>query len=212
MLKRVGKSCVHNVRQKLRQLARLLILLRSQDKQLQDTEPTTCFSVFIPSGNFDYMIACVRQLCMSEAEKETKRGCPKYDETTLALKIGHFSGKMANIKIGTAIHSGDCFQRQQAEDYLILQKKEWDEKISSHARQTVAERKYNKPNILPLTQDVVNLRKFLLQEINWFIELLNSHLDLKAWRKLALATLCRVTVFNKRRGDETGQITTDLPE
>lgn len=65
---------------------------------------------------------------MSEADKDSERGWPKYDKTTLALKIGHFLGKMANIKIGTAIPSGDCSQRQQAEDYLILHKKEWDEK------------------------------------------------------------------------------------
>lgn len=37
MLERVGKSHVQNVRRKLRQLARHLILLRSQDKQPQDT-------------------------------------------------------------------------------------------------------------------------------------------------------------------------------
>ncbi|KAJ8315453.1 LOW QUALITY PROTEIN: hypothetical protein KUTeg_007603 [Tegillarca granosa] len=190
MHERVGISHVHNVRQKLRQLARLLVLLRSQDKQPQDTEPITCFSDFISPGNFDFIVACGSFVCLKQSRKKQK-------EVAQSMINQHWLLKLILQFVQETV--------PKDKDYLIPHKKEWDEKISSHARQTVAERKYNEPNILTLTEDVVNLRKFL-QEINRLIELLNSQPDLKMWRKLALATLCRVTVFNKRRGDETGQM------
>lgn len=83
---------------------------------------------------------------------------------------------------------------------------EWADKISSHARQTIAERKYNESDILPLTCDIVKLKDFLLQEIVRLSELLLKDINAVNWRNLAMAVLSRITIFNKRRGGETSQM------
>lgn len=140
-------------------------------------------------------------------EELTVRGCPKYRKPSLALKLGHSLKKLAEIKRGQCMRSGDDAGKNDAENYILLHETEWAEKVSSHALQTLAERKFNEPSLLPLTEDVVKLKGFLLKEMQTLITLLNgSQVSVSIWRDLAMATLCRVTVFNKRRGGETGQM------
>lgn len=79
------------------------------------------------------------------------------------------------------------------------------DRISSHANQTLAERKFNTPNFLPLTEDIVCLKNYLLDQEQTLGKELEINLSLSMWRNLAQVILCRVTIFNKRRGGEVGQ-------
>ncbi|XP_021356135.1 uncharacterized protein LOC110452122 [Mizuhopecten yessoensis] len=207
MIQKVGKSRVANVRQKLRELGRLLIEMRKttpvNGTSLQN------FNDIIKPENFDRITEVVWNIAgtsLSGEEVYTQRGLPKYEKPSLALKLGHSLKKMAEMKRGCAIRNGDEVGRKEAENYIILHASEWNDKISSHASQTLSERRHNDPNLLPLTEDVVKLRRYLLDEQQRLIPLLRSAPSASIWRTLALVALTRVTVFNKRRGGETGQI------
>ncbi|XP_033730885.1 uncharacterized protein LOC117320396 [Pecten maximus] len=202
MIQKVGKSRIANVRQKLRELGRLLIEMR-KTTSLQN------FNDILKPGNFDNITEVVWNIAgtsQSGEEAFTKRGLPKYEKPSLALKLGHSLKKMAEMKRGCAIRNGDEVGRKEAENYIILHATEWNDKISSHASRTLSERHHNDPNLLPLTEDVVKLRRYLLNEQQRLIPLLRSTPSVNTWRNLALVALTRVTVFNKRRGGETGQI------
>lgn len=114
--------------------------------------------------------------------------------------------RLAEVIRGRAIRDGDDERRKDVENFILLHDTEWADKISSHARQTIAERKYNEPDILPLTCDIVKQKDFLLQEIVRLSELLLKDINAVNWRNLAMVVLCRITIFNKRRGGETSQM------
>lgn len=67
---------------------------------------------------------------------------------------------------GLALRQRDAHQLEAANMFLQLHDSEWAEKISSHALRCMANRKFNKGKILPVTGDLVKLRKFLLEEMN----------------------------------------------
>lgn len=128
----------------------------------------------------------------------TEKGCQKYSLPSLALKLGHSLKRLAEVIRGRAIRDGDDERRKDVENLILLHDIEWADNISSHARQTIAERTYNEPDILPLTCDIVKLKDFLLHEIVRLSELLLKDINAVNWRNLAMVVLCRITIFNKR--------------
>ncbi|XP_060083514.1 uncharacterized protein LOC132562769 [Ylistrum balloti] len=207
MIQKVGKSRLANVRQKLRELGRLLIELR-KTTPVNGTSLQNFDDVLKPQ-NFDRVTEVVWNIAgttPSGEEAFTQRGLPKYEKPSLALKLGHSLKRMAEMKRGCAIRCGDEVARKEAENYITLHTTEWNGKISSHASQTLSERRHNDPNLLPLTEDVIKLRRYLLDEQQRLIPQLRSAPSVSVWRTLAQVALTRVTVFNKRRGGETGQI------
>lgn len=199
MLKRVGRGRLPNVRQKLRQLGRLLVSLRCLSTE------AAVFTDFIKPKEFDRVVDAVKKISSNPSEL-TEKGCQKYSLPSLALKLGHSLKRLAEVIRGRAIRDGDDERRKDVENFILLHDTEWADKISSHARQTIAERKYNEPDILPLTCDIVKLKDFLLHEIVRLSELLLKDINAVNWRNLAMVVLCRITIFNKRRGGETSQM------
>ncbi|XP_033760778.1 uncharacterized protein LOC117342681 [Pecten maximus] len=194
-----GRERAGNVRQKIREMGRLLQVLPKTVEQRS-------MSDFLTPEKFDAVVCGVKKLCVLEGE--TMRGCDKLQRPALALKVGHTLKKLAQIKVGQALRDQNEKERKDAESYLILHNDEWCERISSHAHNTLSERKFNNPDILPLTEDIVCLRKYLLNEM----EKVRKELDKQPcsntsmWRHLAQLTLCRVCVFNRRRGGEVGEM------
>ena len=84
-----------------------------------------------------------------------------------------------------------------------LRYKSKNDEISRIARCELDERKWNKPNLLPLASDLQVLQKHLkgtqLDSIN---RLANNNDDVKMYRHLCTLILTRLTLFNHRRGGE----------
>lgn len=201
-LKKVGLSRSANVRQKLRELSRLLLILKESHNGSEELE----FYDFIHPKYFDDIVKCVKKLCEADDEEKSERGCPLYGKPSLALKLGHSLKKLAEVKRAQAIRNDDVTARKEADDYMLLHENEWAENVSTHATQTLVERKFNEPCVLPLTEDIVKLREFVMRKMEESIKVVKQNPNPTTWRELAMATLCRVTVFNKRRGGETGQM------
>lgn len=165
--------------------------------------PCKFFFDYLCPEHFDDVLDAVKKLCNSE-DGQTMRGCEKYELPSLALKLGHSLKKLAQIKVGQALRKRDDIRLKEATNYLKLHENEWGERISSQANNTLAERKFNQENVLPLTDDIVRVRDYILKETQLLMEQVQTFPDMRSWRKLAYLVLCRVCIFNRRRGGEVG--------
>ena len=56
--------------------------------------------------------------------------------------------------------------------------------------------------MLPLTEDIVRGREHILKKTQQSMKQLEQFPETETWRKLAYLVLCRVSIFNRRRGGE----------
>ncbi|XP_022106564.1 uncharacterized protein LOC110987795 isoform X2 [Acanthaster planci] len=132
-----------------------------------------------------------------------------YTTPSLALKIGHSLKICTDILKGEALISGDEFTQKRCKGFLSLYDLNWEEKVSHHALRSLNETKRNNPKLLPLTQDVVKLSKYLKEQVKASqeeLERANGPEISKAWRKLAEALLAQVVVFNRKRPGEVSKM------
>ena len=70
---------------------------------------------------------------------------------------------------------------------------------SNHS-QNLSFKKHNKPQLLPITSDLLALRAFLNEKILELTDEVEKNPMQENWRKLANSALTRLIMFNKRRG------------
>ena len=192
---RHGQDNLHLVSQGIRQLSRLLIQLRtnySMGIHLKD---------FLKPEYFDHIVASVKTLCNFEQSSAKSVGIP-----SLALKLGHAINKCITIQRGKALREKDQVLLEDMDNLEKLMGSEWSDSISYHSLGTLYKRKFNKPDLLPVTEDLEVLRKHLLQKIVTCTETLKAAPTIQNWGELAETTLCRVITFNKRRGGEVSKM------
>lgn len=72
------------------------------------------------------------------------------------------------------------------------------------------QRKWNKPQILPLKSDLQKVRHHLKSASNEAImSLSKDNANLDSWRQLATSTLVGLILFNRRRGGEPSKLTVE---
>ena len=202
LLENVGLEKTTYVSQRMREIARLLRELQRREKS---KEP---LSSFLKPGKFDLIIEAVRSVCSYQFPESGNRatiGIP-----SLALKLGNSLRKCAAIVRGFALRTKDSQLKEDVNSYLELHDSEWTSKVSSAALHTLGERKFNKPEFFPLTSDLVQLRKFQIDEIKALTTKVNGTEHTQpastTWASLAEVTLTRLILFNKRRGGEAAKL------
>lgn len=186
------------IRQSMRQLSRLLIELRQID-------PSKKFlSEWLKPIYFDNLISAVKAICHVEYRIKTR---PQFSTPSLALKVGYSLKKCIAIQKGIYLRSENVQAVETLNSFLSLMDLEWSSKISSSALATLHTRKMNGTELLPLTNDLVKLNKFL----NISIDQAKCHLiqdpDYRKWNRLASLVLSKIILFNKRRSGETSKMT-----
>ena len=68
---------------------------------------------YITGTHFDGVIKAIEDLCGIEVDADNRRQSVK--KPSLALKLGHALGKLAQLKKGLAIHRNNNNMRQEAE-------------------------------------------------------------------------------------------------
>jgi len=122
-----------------------------------------------------------------------------------ALKMGHSLKKFCHILIGEALRKNDSARKDGVHCFLELIENEWSEKVSKHALETMAKRKFNKPMGIPLTEDVVKLSTHIKDNLE---QLLKSNITNEdKHHRLMELTLARIVIFNKKRSGEPSNIT-----
>ena len=73
-------------------------------------------------------------------------------------------------------------------------------------RSGVLENKFNKPAVLPVTEDLLTLRKFMMIETEKVKTVLQQTPNTSSWRELAELLLARITLFNKCMSTEVSKL------
>ena len=188
------------ISQKMRQLGRLVLCYREKN----DCSEYLLADLLKPE-RFDEVVAVTKELCSFQHGEQL----PSFKTPSLALKLGISLKKCAILHKGVALRRKDKGMLEDLEFFKQLVETEWSHRISSVALRTLADNKFNKIEILPVTDDLLKLKEFLLNEINTKTAKLRVSPDLELWRDLANAVVSRLIIFNKRRCNEAAKITVD---
>lgn len=194
---KLGSRRAHDIGQRMRQLGRLKITLNSITNQQEE------LSHFISPAGFDQIIESVKVLAGFRRSEERIQ---IFDVPSLALRLGHNLIKCAEIKRGFAIRNREEDMRRNSDDYILLHSSEWNEKISSVALASMKTNKFNKPEVLPLTEDIMLLRDFLDKNIPLLMTTLTKNKSAEVWKRLAGMCMARILLFNKRRSGEVSEL------
>ncbi|MED6245114.1 hypothetical protein ATANTOWER_031603, partial [Ataeniobius toweri] len=181
------------IRQKMREIARLLIVARAKTP-LKRTE-----DLVMPS-NFPHVIQAVRVVAGYDMESNS------YKVPSLALKLGHSLAKVAGIVQCSAIIAHRHNVAESAKQFATLYQKQWAESISSAALGTLQQAKWNKPQLLPFTQDVSLLHQFLAAECAKRMKDMKEKPNNTNFGNLAKVILMQVVLFNRKRQGEVSKM------
>ena len=189
LLRKLGNARANDIKQRMRQLGRLTMETRMSLNEL------------LTGKNFEKVCDGVETI----AGLHQSNGRFYFTVPSYALRVGHSITKCCHIKISQAIKDGDSLAQHEAETFQAVFNSDWTDRISSLALNSLKEAKYNKPEYLPVTEDVVLLGNYLRENIN---ALLQGDMTVYVnWRKLLNLTLVRLITFNKRRPNEVASLT-----
>lgn len=137
LLSKFSDNHYNYVGQKLREMGRLLLQMRSIRPSIN------CLSETIDPKVFDDVVRAVKKI----AGMDESSG--KYKTPSLALKVGHSLKKCSRILMAEALKNGDTGQKERAEQFGELCSLEWAEKVSTGALKTLYTAKRNRPTIIP---------------------------------------------------------------
>jgi len=110
----LGRIRAHDISQRMRQLARLLMTFRTVNQQLPDT---VSLSQLLTGHNFDGVVNATRLMC-NPVEEPTGR--PLYSNPSIGLKLGHSLVKCCEIKKGQGIRMDCETDINEADAFLTL--------------------------------------------------------------------------------------------
>ncbi|XP_073781211.1 uncharacterized protein isoform X2 [Danio rerio] len=183
-----------DIRNKMRELARLLLVARSIDKDIVTLKD------LINPAKFNTVLEAVKK--MTGFDGSTNR----FSVPSTALKLRHSLIKVAQILQGEALRHEDEALKGRAEHFNKLIELEWTIHVSSNALKTLYQKKWNSAQILPLAEDIRKLQKHLkyLEEVNK--QELNDHPSKSSWSDLSQVTLSQLILFNRRREGEVSRM------
>ena len=193
--RRHGKNRCHDISQKMRHLARLVLAV----KQSSHPEFPT-LDTLISGAGFDCVLETTGNLCQLE---DNELGRPLFKNPSLGLKLGHILVKCAEIKRGIGIRNSIKSMIKDADAFINLHGADWTDCVSSTSHATFKHRKYNNPDILPMTADLLKLKKYQEAKLSTLTVALTETPTYAIWRELLEVVYTRVVIFNKRRCGET---------
>ena len=152
------------------------------------------------------MIAVVHELCGKE---ESATVVPVFKNPALALRLGHSIKKIAYLKRGRCLRSDDNVGYKESNNFLELYKGEWIDKVSSIAYRSLQANKRNEPCILPLTEDLKQIKDYVDAKIDSLTESMKKKPSPWMFRELCEVNMAKFALLNKRRNCEVSQIRVD---
>ena len=189
-----------HIRTKLREVGRLV----AEYRKITGEEGASLSTLIDPS-KFMTVIRAVRSVAGFESQSKF------YGTPSLALKLGHTLKKAAMIQLNEALMDPNGTARQkEVENFITLVSNKWEEEVSSHALRTLYQNKRNNPKLLPLTNDVVILSRYLQEKAEQHMEALETTQDFTGtWTALSRIAMVYLIVFNRRRQGEISKMTVD---
>ena len=121
--------------------------------------------------------------------------------------MGQLLTKVCYLLKGEAIIAGNKLLKESADNFDQLITMRWNDEISKVSRTELETRKWNKPQLLPLTEDLKKLRDHLIAKRQEAInDLARNGSDVKAWRHLCTSTLASIILLNRRRSGKVAKV------
>ena len=190
---RGGEKAVE-VSHQMRLLSRLLIKVREICGA-----PAVSLQTILSPEYFDHLIVAARSL--GGYSEDSLTTVDRFKSPSTSAKCGYALKKAAFVVKGQALRKKDMETRNNIGIFLELYEAEWSKKVTSHALQNLSYKKHNKPQILPVTNDLLALRTFLTESITALTADVRRNAMKENWRRLAVLALARLIIFNKRRGN-----------
>ncbi|XP_063067616.1 uncharacterized protein LOC134459242 [Engraulis encrasicolus] len=183
------------IAQKMREMGRFMLCVKKHVPSIKTLED------LLHPARFNLIVEGVRQV--GKFCNDTN----KYQNPSIALKIGYSLKKIGEIALGEALILGDEILKNNAKNFLKVLKARWNTFVSSHALITLQQRKWNRADSIPLTEDVMSLQK----HIDQVEEEAKRDLDIDdesatAWKTLCEALLAKIILFNRRREGEAAKM------
>ena len=182
------------ISQKVREIARLVKSARKVSEGI--TNLHNC----INPAHFKHVAEAARKVA-GFRESDNRYGTP-----SLALKLGFALRKCGEIVLSEAYETNDQLLKGKAKGFIRMYEMEWKYAVSSHALRTLEEQKWQRPSVLPLTDDVVKLQKRLEREASEIRQEMAQCVTKERWFRHCKVTLAQVTLFNRRRGGEVQRL------
>lgn len=163
----------------MREMARLLMVARA-------ITPLKATEDLVMPSNIPRVTQAVRAAAGNELESNS------YKIPSLALKLGYSLAKVAGIVQCNAIIANRHVVAESAKQFTTLYEKKWTESISAAALGTLQQAKWNKPQVLPFTQDISLLHKVLASECAKCMKDLEENPSSIAFGNLAKVTLTQL--------------------
>jgi len=177
----------NNISTKLRAVARLV---KELNKEKVFPLP---LSDFLTPSAFKTVVNTVNE--MSRAA-----GSPN-----LALTLGHYLKQMAFLKRSIALDENNASKRSEAKYFLEKYAALWNAQVASGACRTMKLRKMNKPDDIPLTEDLEKLKEHVVGGISNAMQIVRP--SLHEYADFAMLIITRIAIFNKRRIAEVDELT-----
>ncbi|WAR09760.1 MYLK-like protein [Mya arenaria] len=162
-----------NVRTKMRSLARLLVRLNGEELFSYP------LSHFICAQKFDLVAKTVKEMYQEIGSSQ------------LGLNLGHYIKQVSLLKSSMCLRKQNCGRKKEANEFTEMFDAEWKGKVSSVANRSKRLKAMNKRCELPSTEDLVSLKKILVEEIQIKWKTQHQHIP---------------TLFNKRRVNEVSEL------
>ena len=174
------------ISQKMRELGRLLVVLKSSEYNISSLEDA------MKPSSWDSFIQSVKKV--SEFSYETHT----YGIPSLALKIGYSMKKCAEDLHFIALKNEDEDKKRISQTFVEMYNCDWKTSISAKALASLSSLKYNKTQLLPLVEDVVKMNDFLQKKAEVMI---NSWSD-DCCAEFTKICLAQIILFNRKRSGE----------
>jgi len=183
-----------DIRNKMRELARLVLTARNIDKDIVFLKDLIC------PGKFNTVLEAVKQMTGFNSSSN------RFAVPSTALKLRHSLVKVSHILQGEAVRQEDADLNSKAEQFMKLIELEWTTHVSSNALKTLYQKKWNMPQILPLSEDIKKLQDHLKSlEVVHKKNLIDQPTP-NSWNQLSQVTLTQLILFNRRREGEVSRM------
>lgn len=183
-----------HVSQKMRELGRFVLAAKSINNNINILQ-----DVLVPP-NFN--------LAVQAAKKASGFTKSKYRHVTpsLALKLGHSLKAVCGIVVGQHLKAEDEAAAARVKSFLGLIDSEWDHFVSRSAQTNLEESRWNKKDMISLTEDVMKLNIALKSTEKEAKAKLLEGPNPKAYKTLSECLLSQIILFNRRRQGEAAKI------
>lgn len=183
----IEEHAAGQINTKMREMGRLLQIIRKQSKMTLST-----LNDVIDASAFNVLVFSLKELAAFDEETH------QFRKGSLAMRLGHALKKCSQIKKSEAIKQlgqglDEKWQGEvdKAERFDRVFTGDWYDSVSAAASQSVGRERMNRPKLLPSCKDVEKV-----------MSLLERKMGAADYATVVKATLCAISLFNRKRGGE----------